>query len=88
MFCLPEGRKVNTLAGYANCAVLQLLLANAPRFPANCGINATELWRNLQIVFRASTKKPGHVAGFSFVVQEKAGAGQGRVNIWRRPEPD
>ncbi|MGB8899894.1 MAG: hypothetical protein WCC90_12000 [Methylocella sp.] len=79
--------KVNSLAGYAVCTGLQPVLAYAPRYPEHRGGKATESWRNRHIAFRESTKKPGREAGFSFVVQEtrrrKAGAGKGRVNIWR-----
>ncbi|PZR90832.1 MAG: hypothetical protein DLM68_04180 [Hyphomicrobiales bacterium] len=56
--------KINTLAGYAICAGLQPLLAYAPRYLAPCGGNATESWRNRDIAFCASNKKPGLTAGF------------------------
>jgi hypothetical protein len=39
-------------------------LAYAPRYPAHCGGNATESWRNRHIAFRESNEKPGRVAGF------------------------
>jgi hypothetical protein len=70
IFCLLKGRYVNTFAGYAVCAGLQPVLAYAPRYPAACGGNATESWRNRHIAFRESNKKPGRAAGFKFARKE------------------
>jgi hypothetical protein len=58
-------------------------LAYAPRYPAACGGNATESWRNRHIAFRESNKKPGRAAGFKFARKELPCFNLG---IWRRPD--